>query len=69
MSKWNQYKFLTTQTRHTIYKSYILPLIEYGDILYIKASNKNIEKIKKVWQNVLQNVSISSQYNSMTLGY
>ena len=51
----NRYsKFLTTQTRLIIYKSYILPLIEYGDILYIKASNKNLDKIQKLQNHALK---------------
>ena len=46
-------KYMTDAVRLLIYKSHILPIIEYGDIIYMKSHKKHLDKLQR-----LQNLSL-----------
>ena len=48
-------KYLNTETAILLYKSHILPIIEYGDTLYMSANSKHLERLQ-----IIQNSGLKS---------
>ena len=46
--------YLNEKTSLMIYKSFILPIIEYGNVIYRTANKKNLEKIQRVQNQALK---------------
>ena len=47
-------KYLTTNACINIFKSMVLPLMEYGDIVYARTSSENLQKISKLFYRGLR---------------
>ena len=47
-------KYINTHTAIVLYKSMILPVIEYGDVIYGGAKGKPINRLQKIRQRILR---------------
>ena len=61
-------KYLDTSTSLKIYKSHILPIFDYGDILYHKIDNKTTTLLQKIQNNCLKICAEKSKrYRTMAI--
>ena len=47
-------KYLTVKTSVLIYKSFILPILEYGSILYMNASKSHLDRLQTLQNHGLK---------------
>ena len=57
--------YLTEKSSLMVYKSFILPLLEYGNILYMKSCNKLLDKLQRM-QNQCLKVCLNQDIRSST---
>ena len=58
-------QFLTEKASLLIYKAFILPIMEYGNILYLNSSSKNLNKLQRL-QNQCLKISLNLDKNTNT---
>ena len=56
--------YLTEETSVMIYKSYILPIIEYGNIIYANATQKNLKKLQTLQNQALKTCLNANKFTS-----
>ena len=57
--------YLTEKSSLMVYKLFILPLMEYGNILYMKSCNKLLDKLQRI-QNQCLNICLNQDIRSST---
>lgn len=59
-------KFISLEVALKLYKSLILPIIDYGDVLYIGAPKSEVRKVQMLQNRALRIVKLATRYSSVT---
>ena len=55
-------KYIDTHTAIILYKSMILPIMEYGDVIYGGAKGKHINRLQKIQNRILRTCVYTNEY-------
>ena len=60
-------KFLTTDSAILLYKSHILPILEYGSTIFMEANSKHLDRLQTTQNSGLKSCLEASKYTSTNI--